>query len=159
MELLYNRIKPVLLVSSGLFDFKWILLFIACGDYRGISKWGANWSSILIVLLVVAFLCTHDRCLTALVYLRTCTVGECLRINDLHFLAARWRGLFSAFPWYSPALAGLLGGIMFSWQDWRHLESGNNLGSGASVGIGWCPMSPLSWSLCILCTLCADGTV
>ncbi len=110
-------------MSSGLPDFGRNLTFHCLRrDYRGFQM-GEQTEQHTDCSSDRCFPCTHDRCLTALVYLRTCTVGECLRINDLHFLVARWRRTLVC-PRFRilPALAGLLGGIMLFVAGLNHLN-------------------------------------
>ena len=148
-------------MSSGLPDFGRNLTFHSLRrDYRGFQM-GEQTEQHTDCSSDRCFPCTHDRCLTALVYLRTCTVGECLRINDLHFLAARWRRplVCPAFP-YSPCACRTVRRNHAFRGRTEPSESGNNsFGSGASVVLADVSCRHYHDRLCILRTLCADGTV
>ena len=122
-ELLYNQLNLFFWCRLAYLILGGILLFIACGEIIADFKWGSKLSSILIVLLVAAFLAhttgvllrwyISERAPWANAYESMICTSWLLVGGGLLF-ARRFRIL--------PALAGLLGGIMLFVAGLNHLN-------------------------------------
>ena len=122
-ELLYNQLNLFFWCRLAYLILGGILLFIACGEIIADFKWGSRLSSILIVLLVAAFLAhttgvllrwyISERAPWANAYESMICTSWLLVGGGLLF-ARRFRIL--------PALAGLLGGIMLFVAGLNHLN-------------------------------------
>ena len=122
-ELLYNQLNLFFWCRLAYLILGGILLFIACGEIIADFKWGSRLSSILIVLLIAAFLAhttgvllrwyISERAPWANAYESMICTSWLLVGGGLLF-ARRFRIL--------PALAGLLGGIMLFVAGLNHLN-------------------------------------
>lgn len=122
-ELIYNQLNLFFWCRLAYLILGGILLFIACGEIIADFKWGRKVSTILIALLVIAFL-AH----TSGVLLRWYISGRAPWANAYEsMICTSWLlvggGLIFARRFrILPALAGLLGGIMLFVAGLNHLN-------------------------------------